>query len=68
MTSLARTRFVVVPLLAQASAVPSCDVDPSATPCYTLAPDAACGSDDVKVQVVPATSVVTSTVLRSDCE
>jgi hypothetical protein len=53
---------------AQASAVPSCAVDPSAAPCYTLAPDAACASDEVKVQVIPATSVVTSTVLRFDCE
>jgi hypothetical protein len=54
--------------LPQANPVPSCAVDPSATPCYALAPDAVCGSDEVKVQVIPATSVVMSTVLRFDCE
>jgi hypothetical protein len=49
--------------------MPSCNDDPTADPCYTLAKDAtACAADEYLVQVSPASYVTTSTILQFDCK
>ncbi len=54
--------------LATPDPVPSCDANPTASPCYTLAADAtACAAGELRVAVNPASAVATSTVLQLDC-
>jgi hypothetical protein len=54
---------------AQADPVPSCDADANAPLCYALTVDAAaCSAGELKVEVMPASSVAKSTVLRFDCD
>lgn len=49
--------------------MPTCNDDPTADPCYTLAKDTTrCAASEYIVQVTPASYVTTSTILQFDCK